>query len=701
MSKNTKIKNSGIKTAATAGKGAGVAKKSSWLLNLKAIVETHNKKMCWIFFALIWCLFVFYEPAFLYRVEEMSAFLFTEPYFNELFSVPAGMLSYMGCFFVQFFYYPILGATIYTALLFLVYVLTKRVFNIPARFSLVALLPVVMLVASNVQLGYWIFYLKLPGYFYVAVLGVIISLLAIWAFKKLPSLLRLPFVAVWVFAAYPLMGVYASAAAVVMAVCALSDSFAHRRGYMLAGLVVTLVALLVTFVPEFYYYYYTTISSEYIYLAGTPSYQWTNAIYEKVEHETTSRWFDVRFYWIPFFLLVITYIAFPVLSSLRRYFAKKSLLPFYSSLVVVLFSSLFLYSHWFTDENFRVENKQNVAMWNEDWEAVAEYAMEVKEPTRQIVLNRNIALLKLGRAGNEMFKYPDGSAEIIAPMAVHLTHTGGKMVYYQYGKFNFCYRWCVENAVEYGWRFEFLKHAVRSMMLSGEYVLAGRYINILKQSIFHRAWAEEQEQYLNNPDAIVANPDFAMPLYMTTYEDALSVDESFVEAFLTKDFKNITREPSPLYAEVALVNALTRKDRKAFWGLMDIYMRYNIQVDEQGRPKQKLPLCYQEAYILFKQLEMQQPQAARNIDVADLERGFEPTFISPQVKERFARFAQKVAMHNSANAPLNRAFPEEKSDSTSTAKTKTGNMFVAPHFACEYGDTYYYYFYFVNKIKTN
>ena len=134
---------------------------------------------------------------------------------------------------------------------------------------------------------------------------------------------------------------------------------------------------------------------------------------------------------------------------------------------------------------------------------------------------------------------------------------------------------------------------------------------------------------------------------------------------------------------------------------MDIYMRYNIQVDEQGRPKQKLPLCYQEAYILFKQLEMQQPPEARTIDVADLERGFEPTFISPQVKERFARFAQKVAMHNSANNPLNRAFPDAKSDSTSTARTKTNNMYVAPHFACEYGDTYYYYFYFVNKIKTN
>ena len=700
MSKKPKIKHNPPTVVAGGEKSTAPVQRGSFLQNIAAIVKERSNRLCWAFFAVLWCLLVFYEPALLFRIEELSAFLFTEPFFNEFLAVPAGMLSYAGAFLVQFFYYPALGATIYTLLLIAVYALTKKVFDIPARYSLVALLPVVALVASNMQLGYWIFYLKLPGYFYVALLAVIVSLFAIWAFKKMPAVARLPFVAAWVFVAYPLMGVYASAAAVIMAVYGLALSVRGRGGYLLSLLVAALVILLVIFVPQFYYYCYVTISDEYIYWAGTPSYQWDNAVYAKVQHEESSRWFDTRFYWVPFLLLLFFYVMLPIAAALKKQLLKCKRLQLVTSVAVVLFSSLFLYSHWFTDNNFRVENKQNRAMWEEDWEAVALYAKEVKEPTRQIVLNRNIALLRLGRAGNEMFNYPDGSSSIMAPMAVHLTQTGGKMIYYQYGKFNFCYRWCVEDAVEYGWRFEYLKHAVRSMLLSGEYVLAERYINILKQTIFHRSWAEEMELYLDNPGAIVAKPEFVMPLYMTTYEDALAVDESFVEAFLTKDFMYVPQSPSTMYIEVALVNSLIRKDRKTFWVMLDLYLRNNISVDANGRPTTKLPLHYQEAYILFKQLEMQQPPELRSISVESLEKGFEPTFIAPQVKERFSRFAQKVAMHNGANSSFNRAIPENPAD-TSAVKTKTSNMYVGPHFSYEYGDTYYYYFYFVSKIKTN
>ena len=108
-------------------------------------------------------------------------------------------------------------------------------------------------------------------------------------------------------------------------------------------------------------------------------------------------------------------------------------------------------------------------------------------------MNKNIALLKTGRLGNEMFAYPDGSADIETSIPVRLAQTGGKMAYYQYGKFNFCYRWCVEDAVEYGWRIEYMKHAVRSMLLLGEYRLAERYINILKHTMFYDDWACEME----------------------------------------------------------------------------------------------------------------------------------------------------------------------------------------------------------------
>ncbi len=653
-----------------------------------------------LFFPLLWLALVIFEPALLQRVEELSVFLFDETYFNEMMSVPAGFLSYIGSFLVQFFHIPALGAAIYVLLLLLVYVLTIKVFNISKRYSFAALLPVLAIVASNAQLGYWIFYLKLPGYYYVALLGVLFSLFALWAFRKMPALLRLPFVVLWVIAGYPLFGVYALASAVVMALLAVSLSVQKRQGYLLSAAVALAAFVAVYIVPGIYYDYYATVASDIIYAVGTPVYQWTQEYVAKVTHEVSSYWHNIDFYWVPFYLLLAIFLLYPLLAMFRRKLAVRRMLPAVTVVAVPLFALLLLYFYWYRDQNFRIENKQNCAMWAEDWEAVAEYAMDAEEPTRQIILNKNMALLRLGKAGDEMFSYPDGSAEILSPMAVHLTQTGGKMLYYQYGKFNFCYRWCMEDAVEYGWRIEYLKHAARSLLLSGEHTLAQRYLNILKSTMFHSAWANEMEKYIDNPSLIAKEPAFGQPMQMACYDDALDVDDSFVEAYLTKNLMYMPEEPSPEYAETSLTVALIKKDRTAFWRLLNQYIVKCIPHDSNKRPKRKLPVHYQEAYLLFKQLELQKPPAQRIVNVDELERHFEAYFISQPAKDRFRLFMEKVALFNGINAPFRRAFPEVPSEGPNAGR-KSSELYLSSHFSYDYGDTYYYYFYFVRKIRTN
>ena len=159
------------------------------------------------FFIVLWALLAFYESALLKRTESFSLFLFDGTYFDTMMSVPAGMLSYIGSFLNQFFYYPVLGATVYVALLFVVYLLVRKVFEIPSSCSLLALVPVVALVASNTQLGYWLFYLKMPGYYYMALVATLFSLLGMWAYRSAGNVLRMALLVVWVAAGYPLMGV--------------------------------------------------------------------------------------------------------------------------------------------------------------------------------------------------------------------------------------------------------------------------------------------------------------------------------------------------------------------------------------------------------------------------------------------------------------------------------------------------------------
>ena len=611
------------------------------------------------FFAMTWGMLSFYENATLFRISDLSLFLFDEVYFNSMMSAPAGFLMYAASFLVQFFHYPILGATIYVAMLFAVYLQTKKVFDIPEKYSLLALLPVVALLATNTQLGYWIFYLKIPGYYYVALLATLAILSALRLFKALSVGWRIPFALLWLAAGYPLLGVYALVGAVLMAVYVVVNVKSAQEKWLHKVLVIVIVAAVFA-IPYIYYNIYSTVALENAYLTGVPYSQWVQEYVKKAEHESFSYWHWIYLYWIPFIVLFASFVFLFVAGKLRRCLCKIDPLLFVN-LSVPLFAVVFLLLFWYKDNNFRIENKQNKAMWNEEWRAVADYAKKAVVPTRQIVMNKNLALQKLGVAGNEMFSYPDGSSEILSPMIVHLTQTGGKMTYFQYAKFNFCYRWCVEDAVEYGWRYEYLKHSVRSMLLSGEYRLAGRYINILKRTLFYRGWATEMERFLDNPELLAKEKEFYMPLQMACYDDALDVDESFVEVFLTKNFGYIPDDASPMYVETALTSAMIRKDMRAFWFAFDKYLKV-------CNPK-KLPKHYQEAVLLFMNLDK-----SNTVSIGD---AFIERYISSSVQRRLNLFVGKTKQYKGM---------------------KETEM--APYFD-EYKDSYFYFYFFVRKIKTN
>ena len=852
-----------------------------------------------LFFVAVWALLAFGEQALLFRVNELSVFLYDNLFFEEMMAMPAGILYYVASWFVQLFYIPLLGATVYVALLAVVYWLTYRVFDIPPRRRLLAMLPVIALLATNTELGYWIFYVKIPGYYYVALLGVLLSLLAAWLVKVSHFCLKPLLVAAWVALAYPCIGVYAIVSGVVMGIHVLCRAIGDRQGVaraVVSVLTLGVAALAAYLVPPFYFGRYTTVPVEDVYTVALPSSQWKNEhvpdnefkkevlsivadvngrvgypvakaltkfginidgsfsqkaiktakdelfasgdinrpvggrkytltfvgkdgreyyineaagdvafvekdsgaavpptgyfecvpdgktkdvimfrtpggkylVWNKEQSDSTVRytmalsaspdggnarcavvklkkddavrvaddselfglvnlvvfdgevqsnggyellyvpglaggelagstaavfndshtsalrieevgfeqlpisleiqersmWYNVEALWIPFYLLLFSFVllAVAVLVPQECQWCRLSmwqgLLWLLAVLLLVGFTRLF----WYGNENFRIENKQNMAMWDEDWDKVASLAGDAVTPTRQVVMNKNIALLKLGKSGAEMFAYPEGSADIEASVPVRLAQTGGKMAYYQYGKFNFCYRWCVEDAVEYGWRIEYLKHAVRSMLLSGEYRLAQRYIDILKRTWFYAEWARGMEEYVNAPETIARNREFTMPLNMTCYDDFLDVDESYVEAYLTKNLTNATGKMSRVYVEAALASALTRKDAKTFWFFLNYYVN-ELKVGS-------LPRHYQEAVVLFLNVDK-----GRTVQVP---KAFLDNFISVGTNTRMTRFMQLVSKHKGKS--------EEE---------------MAPYFKEDFGDSYFYFYFFVRNIKTN
>lgn len=626
------------------------------------VVFKHLNLLPPLFFVGLWIVLSTYESALLFRINELSVFLFDDLFFEGMMSKPAGFLHYISSFFVQFFYYPALGAAIYVAMLYAVYRLVVKLFDLPQNYRLLAMLPVLALLASNTQMGYWIYYLKQPGYWYMAVLATILFLLALWCFKYLNGGLRILFVVVWCFVGYPLIGAYSLVSALLFGVYSVVEAVAMRKKLYLPLSVFLVSAVVVAVVPQIYYKCYATVCTEYLYFVGLPVTQWANYVVAKVEHETFSYWHSIITYWIPFLLLLLSFVGLCLLVAVREKLPVGKRAEYIVTASVVLYAVLLIWVFWYNDTNFRIENKQNNAMWECKWRDVADYARDTEKPTRQIVMNKNIALFKLGVAGNEMFTYPDGSSDILAPMAVHLTQTGGIMSYFQYGKFNFSYRWCMENAVEYGWRIEYLKHAVRAMLLSGENRLAQRYIDVLKRTMFYRGWAKDMEKYISNPELIEKTNEFSMPLQLACYPDGLSVDESFVEAYLTNEFKSIPNDATPLYIEVALATSLVRKDQKIFWYIFDRYLKVCNPV--------RLPKCYQEALLMFLNIDK-----GNTVTVSP---EFIDRYVSKSVQRKLEAFVAKTKKY--------KGMKEQE---------------MAPYFKKEYGDTYFYFYFFVRKIKTN
>ena len=154
-----------------------------------------------------------YEADLLWKVQQHNGFLGSALFFEQMMVTPGGLLSWLASFFTQLFYYPWLGTAVLCGWWLLLMWLTKRTFNVPDKWNVLTVIPVAILIVANMQLGYWVYLMKLPGYFYVPTLGVTAGTALLWGFRRLPEQwwLHAAYIAVATTAGYPLMGIYALA----------------------------------------------------------------------------------------------------------------------------------------------------------------------------------------------------------------------------------------------------------------------------------------------------------------------------------------------------------------------------------------------------------------------------------------------------------------------------------------------------------
>ncbi len=601
------------------------------------------------------------------RMQELSLWLPTKYFFGLSTIYPGGVLTWAAAYLTQHFYHPALGMGLLLLAWAFVMWLTCRLFRLRGVWQGLSLLVPLCLMACLVQTGYWLYYMKLQGYAWVPTLGVLLSLLLALPHSRISNRWgRLAGMAVVGVVGYPLMGAWSFLALALSLISPLEDPLLspHEKGRYTSlirdrvvegGFALLLVGLVpLVMVQQFY----GQVQMKTAWFAAMPSFQYGKE--------------DFAEYRYAYYAIGLSFVLCSLLPFVLERRNKSKLL------VVLLLLGLAAFGvskRWYRDTNFYKEVAMNNAIERLDWEEVLRISLsqemgEPMAPTRVMVMMKNLALFRLGRAGDEMFRYPEGAEQQHAPWQVRMTQVGGKLLYYHYGKEGFCYRWCMEDGVEFGWSVDVLKYMTKCSLITHDWDVAKKYIDMLRRTTYHSPWAEKYAAYVRHPELMAQDEEMKPIIPMAQFPDRLDGDNTLVEMYLLKTFSS-GFGADPGYQEMTLLCALIMKDIELFWPRFRQYLNMH-----QQEPGFRVPRYYQEAAYLYSMLEPQRPSALWP-DLTNAQAAERIPFDS-QVKQRYQNFMQ-------FNAQCGSMSEEQKK--------------VA--FAPQYGDTFYYFYFLRRNQKTN
>ena len=599
----------------------------------------------WILPLALWVSLCIFSRDFLSKVEERSFFQYDLFWLNGFLKTPSGLLSYCGAFFTQFLHIPWLGAMIWVLLLTASAELTRTVFRIPAGISLITYIPAAIFAAYNMTMGYMVYILNLPGYFFIPVLGYLWALLTVSVLRKASK----PFTAILLYLLMGLAGYYiAGVFAIAGIITAVADCIVSDRGRRISIPSAVCALAVVIMAP--------------ILFLGTSSYNlsagWTLGMPDHIFAMSRSRMQT------PLIIALVWLLIMPFIHRLKNLFSARRVVITTQVLALSLTVALPA-AFWYRDDNFRTELRMIHATDNFEWENVIGIYERIQDrhetdpswqPTRIMVLLKDMALLKTGKDNDRTFDFDDGSQEQNRKFNLPMSLQIGKTYFFNYGIPGVCNRWCIEEAILSGYNNMTYKYMAMNAMLQDKTELALKYLGALEHTLFYRKWARQQRRLCTETSLIATSVPYDKILPLMCYEDIVRSDFDGCEYFMTEHFNGSSpQNTTPLYDRAALLFAMKSKQPTLFWARFFLYLDSN-NPDRIGR-------SYQEAAYLFSIIGRNQT-LLRTLPIDD------------QVKELYNSFSQIASkVGNISDLEARSAFP--------------------PHLR----HTYFYYYYYVNKLQ--
>ncbi len=518
-----------------------------------------------------------------YYQEKISLFVFSSDYLKTSLIQPGSLLVYFGRFLTTFYYYPVAGAIIISMTICLIMFMISRIISfLTGKPSI--LLPLLFGTA---------FFILQTNYQYLLYnsLGVLLQLvlfyLVIRYLKGYLPVVMLPF---W----YCITGGFAWIFALMYTLYLILKSIRKEWPGIIS--MFAFIFIVIYFLKEFFLF--QPIKSLMIFPFSD-------------ENTGNQLLLFGSIICLIVFLPLIAKWKITIPARIRQKEPFKIMVLSLVSLLLVIIFGLLRFDRAIK-EYFHAEKLFSQGMFNE----VPRYISNHPSTNRLTIYLNNVALCETGRLTDNLFHFPqspDGQSLFLKWEMIGEVLRRGAYFYYTTGMINEAQRWAFENMVMKGIAPEDLRMLIKTEIVNSNYMMASKYISILKKTLFYRNEAIGFEKLLYNEKSIESHPELGNKR----------------KEKIEHDFFSITDNP---YVNIEMAFSADSMNRKLFEYKMAFLMLNEdyagiasglVRLESLGY--KKIPVHLQEAALVCRMSGLALP------DIGILK-------IDPQVETKFNQF---------------------------------------------------------------
>lgn len=475
------------------------------------ILSKHREGILSAFLGLmIFFFFFFLYPSHVQVHENLQLYVYSWSMFLDTIAMPGGFSNYLGTFLVQFFIWPGLGALIIAMLMVTLQQMVALFSGLRGTLLYpISVLPSLLLVV----------FLCNENYLLPAVVSTLLMTLFCVAYISIKNtnirnwgaVILLPLIYWTIGGAYVAFAVF-----VIWHEFILKNKKAFLPILCMILLLTSLPVLAKIFIPQ----------------------QSLNDLFLGVDF---FRYHDgsVSLYWLPLALvLLVSFLSTHLPDVVSK---SKANMCWAIQVVVFLFLGICSVLHF---ANFKKESlmEYDQLALKQKWSRIVEKANHEAPTSKMEFAFLNLALGKQNQLGNKLLDYNQVGTDGLLPtfVQVHNILLMQSEIYYHLGFVNTAQRYAfdsMESIPNHQRSGRLLKRLATTNIINGNYKVAQKYIDLLKQTLFYRKWALDAETYLFDDDRVNGHKEWGT-LRKFKPDDDFIFDESNRDKMLLNLFQH-------------------------------------------------------------------------------------------------------------------------------------------------------------------